>query len=74
MGGQARRPRQAVQRDQWQCVSCGRNSHNSAILHIDHIIPNSRGRLDSLNNYQILWDIYNIDKSNKDATDIRNKG
>jgi 5-methylcytosine-specific restriction endonuclease McrA len=65
---------QVFQRDQWKCVSCGRNSHNGAILHVDHIIPRSRGGLDSLSNYQTLCDLCNIGKSNRDATDLRNKG
>jgi hypothetical protein len=65
---------QVFQRDQWKCVSCGRNSHNGAILHVDHIIPRSRGGLDSLDNYQTLCDVCNIGKSNRDTTDLRNKG
>lgn len=65
---------QVFQRDQWKCVSCGRNSHNGVILHVDHIIPRSRGGLDSLDNYQTLCDVCNIGKSNRDATDLRNKG
>lgn len=65
---------QVFQRDQWKCVSCGRNSHNGAILHVDHIVPRSRGGLDSLDNYQTLCDACNIGKSNRDATDLRNKG
>lgn len=64
---------QVFQRDQWKCVSCGRNSHNGAILHVDHIIPRSRGGLDGLDNYQTLCDICNIGKGNRDATDLRNK-
>ena len=65
---------QVFQRDNWKCVSCGRNSHNGVILHVDHIIPRSRGGLDSLENFQTLCNICNIGKSNKDATDLRNKG
>lgn len=65
---------QVFQRDQWKCVACGRNSHDGAILHVDHIIPRSRGGLDALENYQTLCDICNFGKSNRDATDLRNKG
>lgn len=64
---------QVFQRDQWKCVSCGRNSHDGAILHIDHIIPRSHGGADSLDNYQTLCSICNIGKSNRDTTDLRNK-
>lgn len=65
---------QVFQRDQWKCVACGRNSHDGAILHVDHIVPRSRGGLDALENFQTLCNICNIGKSNKDATDLRNKG
>ncbi len=62
---------QVFQRDQWKCVACGRNSHDGAILHVDHIIPRSKGGLDVLDNFQTLCDICNIGKSNRDATDLR---
>lgn len=64
---------QVFQRDQWKCVSCGRTSHNGAILHVDHIIPRSRGGLNNMDNYQTLCDVCNIGKSNRDTTDLRNK-
>lgn len=51
---------QVFQRDQWKCVACGRNSHDGAILHVDHIIPRSRGGLDVLENFQTLCDVCNI--------------
>lgn len=62
---------QVFQRDQWKCVSCGRDSHNNAILHVDHIIPRSRGGTDSLMNYQTLCDVCNLGKGNRDNTDLR---
>lgn len=65
---------QVFQRDQWKCVACGRNSHDGAILHVDHIVPRSRGGFDTLSNYQTLCDICNIGKSNRDDTDLRKKG
>lgn len=65
---------QVFQRDNWKCVACGRGSHDDIILHIDHIIPRSKGGKDTLANYQTLCDICNIGKSNKDATNLRNKG
>jgi len=65
---------QVFQRDQWKCVACGRNSQDGAILHVDHIIPRSRGGLDSLENFQTLCDVCNIGKGNRDATDLRTKG
>lgn len=62
---------QVFQRDLWKCVACGRTSHDGAILHVDHIIPQSRGGANTLDNYQTLCDICNIGKGNRDATDLR---
>ena len=62
---------QVFQRDQWKCVSCGRDSHNNAILHVDHIIPRSLGGADTVMNYQTLCNICNLGKGNRDNTDLR---
>lgn len=62
---------QVFQRDLWRCVSCGRNSHDGAILHVDHIIPRSLGGKDDLNNFQTLCSICNFGKSNRNSTDLR---
>lgn len=64
---------QVFQRDNWKCVSCGRGSQDDVILHVDHITPRSRGGKDELSNYQTLCHLCNIGKSNKDATDLRNR-
>ncbi|MFT3945803.1 MAG: HNH endonuclease [Agriterribacter sp.] len=64
---------QIFQRDNWKYVACGRNSENGIILHIDHIIPRSKGGLDHIDNYQTLCDICNIGKGNRDQTDLRTK-
>ena len=64
---------QVFQRDNWRCVSCGRSADDEIILHVDHIIPRSKGGADSLDNYQTLCSICNLGKSNKDDTDLRNK-
>jgi len=63
---------QVFQRDKWKCVSCGRSAANDVILHVDHILPRSKGGKDELDNYQTLCHICNIGKSNKDDTNIRN--
>ncbi len=63
---------QVFQRDDWRCVSCGRDSSAGIILHVDHIVPRSRGGQDTLANYQTLCHLCNIGKSNKDDTDLRN--
>jgi 5-methylcytosine-specific restriction endonuclease McrA len=62
---------QVFQRDNWKCVSCGRSAANDVILHVDHIVPRSKGGKDELDNYQTLCHICNIGKSNKDDTNIR---
>lgn len=62
---------QVFQRDNWKCVSCGRNADDGIILHIDHIIPRSKGGKDTFENYQTLCNICNIGKSNKDDTNIK---
>ncbi|WP_346433177.1 HNH endonuclease [Sphaerotilus microaerophilus] len=62
---------QVFQRDRWKCVACGRGSHDDVILHVDHILPRSRGGTDSLDNFQTLCDRCNIGKSNRDDTDLR---
>ncbi|MFV0389056.1 MAG: HNH endonuclease [Pyrinomonadaceae bacterium] len=64
---------QVFQRDNWKCVACGRNSKNGVILHIDHIIPRSKGGMDKLDNYQTLCETCNIGKGNRDQTDLRTK-
>jgi hypothetical protein len=65
---------QVFGRDQWKCVACGRNSHQGAILHVDHIIPRSLGGLDALDNFQTLCDVCNIGKGNRDRTNLRDQG
>lgn len=62
---------QVFQRDDWRCVACGRDSAAGIILHVDHIIPRSRGGQDALANYQTLCHLCNIGKSNRDETDLR---
>lgn len=62
---------QCFKRDNWRCVSCGKSAHDNVILHVDHIIPRSKGGSDSLGNYQTLCFQCNIGKSNKDDTDLR---
>lgn len=59
------------QRDGWKCVSCGRGSENDVILHVDHIVPRSKGGKDELDNYQTLCHPCNVGKSDRDETDLR---
>jgi len=64
---------QVFQRDNWKCVSCGRTTDNGIVLHVDHIIPRSKGGQDHLDNYQTLCNICNIGKSNRDQTNLRKR-
>ena len=61
-------------RDNWKCVACGRSAKDNVILHVDHIVPRSKGGRNELSNYQTLCENCNIGKSNRDDTDLRNNG
>lgn len=62
---------QVFQRDNWRCVACGRTALDNIILHVDHIIPRSKGGKNEIGNYQTLCNICNIGKSNRDRTNLR---
>ena len=66
---------QVFQRDNWRCLSCGRKvaDDDTLILHVDHILPRSKGGKDEFENYQTLCDKCNIGKSNKDDRSFREK-
>ncbi len=51
-------------RDNYRCVECGATNKEKT-LHIDHIIPKSKGGLDKLNNLQTLCVECNVAKSNR---------
>ena len=59
-------------RDSWTCCSCGRSAKLHAVtLHVDHIMPRSRGGTDDAINLQTLCMKCNLGKSNRDTTDLR---
>lgn len=62
---------QVFQRDDFKCVACGLSQKDGAILHVDHIVPRSKGGSDTLDNYQTLCQTCNIGKSNKSDRDLR---
>lgn len=65
---------QVFLRDDWRCVACGRDgSAAGVILHVDHIVPRSRGGADSLDNYQTLCWECNLGKGNRDSTNLRQR-
>jgi hypothetical protein len=58
-------------RDRWMCCSCGRSVKEHGItLHVDHIIPRSKGGSDNRENLQALCMKCNIGKSNRDSTNL----
>lgn len=63
---------QILARDNWTCVSCGRTAHDGIVLHVDHIIPRSKGGTNDPQNLQALCRKCNIGKSNKDIANLRN--
>jgi hypothetical protein len=62
---------QVFERDDFKCVACGKSAHDGAILHVDHIMPKSKGGSNSMENYQTLCHLCNIGKSNKSEKDLR---
>lgn len=54
-----------LKRDNFKCVLCGMSSKDGAILHVDHIIPISKGGKTEMNNLRTLCEKCNIGKSNK---------
>jgi len=64
---------QVFERDDFKCVACGVSAADGAILHVDHIIPRSKGGKDIIDNYQTLCHSCNIGKSNKSQINLREK-
>ena len=52
-------------RDNYRCVICGASAQEGAKLHVDHIIPVSKGGMTEMSNLQTLCDRCNLGKSNK---------
>jgi 5-methylcytosine-specific restriction endonuclease McrA len=62
---------QVFERDEFKCVACGKSAQNGAILHVDHILPRSKGGKEEMDNYQTLCHLCNIGKSNKSDINLR---
>lgn len=54
-----------LKRDGFRCVLCGMSSADGAILHVDHIIPVSKGGKSEMDNLRTLCERCNLGKSNK---------
>lgn len=57
---------QVFQRDGFRCVHCGREpERDNVVLHLDHVVPRSRGGSDQMDNLQTLCHLCNLGKSNR---------
>lgn len=54
-----------MKRDGFKCVLCGMSAKDGAILHVDHIIPVSKGGKSEKDNLRTLCERCNLGKSNK---------
>lgn len=59
-----------LKRDNFTCQKCGATAQDGAKLHVDHIIPVSKGGKTTPSNLQTLCDRCNMGKSNKTDEDI----
>lgn len=59
-----------LKRDNYSCQICGATAKDGAKLHVDHIIPVSKGGKTVMSNLQTLCEQCNIGKSNKTDDDI----
>lgn len=57
--------KEVLSRGAYTCAQCGAKESQGAILHVDHIIPRSKGGSNDINNLQILCSACNGDKSDK---------
>ena len=55
---------EVFKRDNYTCRECGAKKSDGATLHVDHIIPVSKGGNDELDNLQTLCSDCNLNKSN----------
>ena len=58
-------------RDGFRCRYCGQSADDGAILHADHVTPQSKGGPTTLENLVTACIACNLGKSNKDLGDIR---
>jgi len=62
---------QVFERDDFRCVACGSLANANTILHVDHILPRSKGGSDDIDNLQTLCHRCNLGKSNKSQANLR---
>ena len=54
-----------LRRDGFHCVRCGRGCEDGVRLHVDHVVPVSRGGKSTMDNLQTLCEDCNCGKGNK---------
>lgn len=62
-----------LRRDHFRCVICGASADDGARLHVDHIIPVSKGGKSEYDNLRTLCERCNIGKSDKIESDVERK-
>ena len=62
---------EVLKRDGNQCLACGAAPEAGAELHVDHVVPVSKGGTDGTENLQTLCQDCNLGKGNRDDTDFR---
>lgn len=56
---------EVLRRDNFRCVICGASAKNGAVLHVDHILPVSKGGTSEMANLRTLCDRCNLGKGSK---------
>lgn len=54
-----------LRRDNFRCVRCGRGREDGVKLHVDHIVPVSRGGKSTMSNLQTLCEDCNLGKGSR---------
>jgi 5-methylcytosine-specific restriction endonuclease McrA len=62
---------EVLKRDGGRCVLCGNSKKDGVKLHVDHILPRSKGGKDTLDNLQTLCEPCNLGKGNRDNRNWR---
>ena len=62
-----------LRRDHFKCVLCGASADEGARLHVDHIIPISKGGKSEYDNLRTLCERCNVGKSNKIEFGVANE-